>query len=157
MIPEGLYNNLTSELNLRDTVKAYLREVNFPYSIVDYAAAVIDSVTFEGEFKFMYAANGSYYIVITHRNSIESWSEYGFNISQLSYNFTAFQSAAYGNNMIKVDSIPNKFAIYSGDINQDGAIDGTDLSLIDNAAFEFVSGYVVQDCNGDGVVDGSDA
>ena len=59
--------------------------------------------------------------------------------------------------MIQVDSILNNYAIYSGDINQDGSIDGSDLSLIDNAAFEFVSGYVNQDCNGDEIVDGSDA
>jgi hypothetical protein len=162
VIPQGLFNSITSELNRRDTVKAYLREVNSPYNIVDSATAVIDSLTFEGQFRFPTAPNGIYYIVVTHRNSIETWSGSGFNtfptdIAALSYNFTANQSRAYGNNMIKVDPILNSYAIYTGDVNQDGSIDGSDLSIIDNAAFNFVTGYVVQDCNGDDVVDGSDA
>ena len=45
----------------------------------------------------------------------------------------------------------------SGDVTQDGVVDGTDAALIDNDAFNFVTGYVVGDVNGDEIVDGSDA
>jgi hypothetical protein len=46
---------------------------------------------------------------------------------------------------------------FSGDVNQDEVVDGTDLSLIDNDGFNFVSGYVATDCNGDNFTDASDA
>ncbi|MEO6694794.1 MAG: dockerin type I domain-containing protein, partial [Ignavibacteria bacterium] len=162
LIIEGLYNEFRQDMNLSDTVNAYLREVSSPYNIVDSASAVIDSSTFEGEFHFLSAPDTSYYIVIIHRNSIETWSEYGFSTitnpsTILNYNFTGLQSSAYGNNLIKVDSVTNKFAIYSGDIDRDGLIDGSDLSTLDNAILEFQSGYSTEDCNGDGIVDGSDA
>lgn len=50
-----------------------------------------------------------------------------------------------------------RYAIYSGDVNQDGIIDGSDASIVDNAAFNYLTGYVVSDTNGDGIVDGSDS
>jgi len=43
-----------------------------------------------------------------------------------------------------------------GDVNQDGIIDGNDLSLIDNDASNFVTGYVATDLNGDLFVDAAD-
>jgi hypothetical protein len=46
--------------------------------------------------------------------------------------------------------------MYSGDIDQDGFIDGYDLLQIDNAANIFTSGYVVTDITGDNFVDGTD-
>jgi len=45
----------------------------------------------------------------------------------------------------QVDSSPTSFAIYSGDVNQGGVVDGTDAALIDNYAFNFVTGYLVTD------------
>lgn len=57
--------------------------------------------------------------------------------------------------MIGVDTA-YKVCIFSGDVNQDGIIDAGDLSLVDNDAFNSVSGYVVADLNGDGFVDASD-
>lgn len=61
---------------------------------------------------------------------------------------------AFGNNIVIVNG---KACLYSGDVNQDGTIDATDLSMIDNDAFNFATGYVLTDLNGDGIVDGSDA
>jgi len=48
------------------------------------------------------------------------------------------------------------FAFYSGDVNQDGTIDGPDLSavFIDNNLFLY--DYLVTDCTGDGTADGPD-
>ena len=48
------------------------------------------------------------------------------------------------------------FAFFSGDVNQDGTIDASDLALIDNDASNFVGGYVVTDLTGDNFVDGTD-
>jgi hypothetical protein len=49
-----------------------------------------------------------------------------------------------------------KWTIYAGDVTQDGAVDATDVSMIDNDAANFVSGYVPTDITGDSFVDGTD-
>jgi hypothetical protein len=58
--------------------------------------------------------------------------------------------------MIQVDASPVRFAIFGGDVNQDGTVDATDVSTIDNDASNFISGYVVTDLTGDDFVDGTD-
>jgi hypothetical protein len=66
---------------------------------------------------------------------------------------------AYGDNMAKVDSIlvgnsyQYIYAIYTGDINQDGFIDVFDFPEYDNDNLNLVEGYAVTDLNGDGFVD----
>ena len=69
------------------------------------------------------------------------------------YDFTTSYSQAYGSNQILKGS---KYCIYSGDVNQDGAIDLTDMSVIDNDAAVYTPGYNVTDLNGDNIVDLSD-
>jgi len=155
VIPQGFYN--LSTLNMRDTVTAYLINSTVPFAIVDSSKAVIDSVTFTGAFSFNNSSTGTYYLVVKHRNSLETWSNSAqvFTAGGVSgYDFTTAASQAYGNNLIFKGT---KYCIYSGDVNQDGTIDGSDLSLIDNASNNFLSGYVREDCNGDMFVDGSDA
>jgi len=58
---------------------------------------------------------------------------------------------AYADNQVEVE--PGIFAIFSGDLNQDGYIDPFDYTVleVDNLAFAY--GYVVSDLNGDGYVD----
>lgn len=51
----------------------------------------------------------------------------------------------------------NGFAIYNGDINQDGSIDGSDFVILDFSIQNGDGGYIVTDLNGDGAVDGGDA
>ncbi|MDQ3020860.1 MAG: hypothetical protein M3R36_09860 [Bacteroidota bacterium] len=50
-----------------------------------------------------------------------------------------------------------KWNIYSGDVNQDGVIDVSDLGLIDNDGLNIVTGFVATDLNGDNLVDVEDA
>ncbi|MBK8382802.1 MAG: hypothetical protein IPL16_13130 [Ignavibacteria bacterium] len=52
--------------------------------------------------------------------------------------------------------VGSKFCIYSGDINQDGVIDASDLSVADNDASTGESGYVITDVTGDDFVDAQD-
>ncbi len=94
-----------------------------------------------------------------HRNALETWSAdpVTFTANVASIAFSVDDIYAYGNNEIQVDSKPyNVFAFYSGDVNQDGTIDATDVSAIDNDAQNFVGGYVVTDLTGDDFVDGTD-
>lgn len=58
---------------------------------------------------------------------------------------------AYGDNQKQVE--PGVWAIYSGDVNQDGIIDFIDQITMDNDVFNYAFGYVVSDLNGDAVVD----
>ena len=141
-----------------DTITVYLRNTFAPYMIVDSAKGYLNSLG-EGTFIFISASNATnYYIIVKHRNSLETWSALGqsFVTSQLIYNFSTSQAQAYGNNLIQVDSSPIRFAIFSGDVNQDGIIEGADLVEVDNDAFNLVTGNVNTDVTGDNFVDGSD-
>jgi hypothetical protein len=46
-----------------------------------------------------------------------------------------------------------KYVFYSGDINQDGGIDISDLQIEENDATNFLFGYNISDCTGDGASD----
>ena len=57
---------------------------------------------------------------------------------------------AFGNNLKMINS---KAYFYSGDVNQDGTIDCSDLSFTDNFAFTSTTGYLTSDLNNDGITD----
>ena len=155
LTPEGFLNGST--LNLRDTIKTYLRNVTSPYAIADSSYGIIDSLNLTASLVFKYAPSGTYYYQILHRNAIETWSKSGGESFtqgiKSNYDFTTMQSQGYGNNLIYKSPY---WCLYSGDVNQDGSIDGSDLSIIDNDATNFETGYRVTDINGDGIVDGTD-
>lgn len=157
VIPEGLLNQNTNTLNLRDTIKAYLKKLLAPHEIVDSAVAVVDSITFIADFHFTNAASGNYYLVIKHRNSIETWSNSsGVNFIEgtpLTYDFTSDSTQAYGGNLTRKGLY---WCIFSGDINQDGAIDGADILILLNDINKGISGYVSSDITGDSVIDQND-
>ena len=157
MFIEGSYNNGSNSM-IADTLRVVLRNSTSPYAIVDSAKSVLSS-SGNAAFNYYNAVNGvQYYLVLSHRNSIETWSKTAqqFTASALSYNFSTANTQAFGDNLIQVDTSPIRFAIYGGDVNQDGTVDATDVSTIDNDASNFVSGYVVTDLTGDEFVDGTD-
>lgn len=157
VIPEGLFSIATGRMNISDTVTVELRSSKAPYQLLAVAKAEIDSTIFTGSFRFPYSASGSYYVAVKHRNSIETWSSLPLSLSHGNigaYDFTVLQSNAFGSNTILKGT---RFCIYTGDVNQDGTVDGFDLSIIDNDAFSFLSGYIASDLNGDGFTDASDA
>lgn len=155
--PEGFYNQGTNSLSIRDTFKVYLRNTNSPYSIVDSAKSTIDSVSLTGNFGFKNTPTGNYYIMILHRNSIETWSKAGgaaFTFGgTINYDFTAAASQAYGNNLAQIGS---KYFLFSGDVNLDGTIDVNDIVDIYNAVLSLQTGYLTTDLNGDYFCDVSD-
>ena len=157
LLLEGFYNIGTGRMNMRDTVRAYLRNTTTPYAVVDSAKSVIDSVTFNGSFLFANAPTGSYYIQTKHRNALETWSKTGGESytlgSALNYDFTTDSSKAYGKNMKKAGT---KWVLFEGDVNQDGFVDLSDEILINNDANIFLTGYVNTDVNGDRLVDLTD-
>ncbi len=97
-----------------------------------------------------------FFIQIKHRNSIETWSAAGnimFVNGQCYYDFSNSQFSAFGGNQIQEGS---RYCLYSGDVNQDGTVDGTDIGMIDNDAYNFATGYLVTDLTGDETSDASD-
>jgi hypothetical protein len=99
---------------------------------------------------------GSYYLVIKHRNSVETWSSTPVSFSgsgPVTYNFSSSAAQSFGDNLKQMGSV---WMIYGGDISQDGTVDGSDLALIDNASTNLLQGYLSQDANGDGTADGTD-
>jgi len=147
---EGLWNGSSQ---ITDTVSIYLASSTSPYAYVDTAKMVLSS-TGTAAPRFLRAAGGSYYIVVTHRNHLETWSKLPQTFTPgvpLNYDFTTAATQAFGDNMKQVGSV---WVLYVGDENQDGSIDAAD-------AFDFINqygniGYLSCDFNGDLSVDAAD-
>ncbi|MCB0727182.1 MAG: FG-GAP repeat protein [Ignavibacteriae bacterium] len=157
MLIEGFYN-AGSDLMVGDTVRVYLRNNSSPYDIVDSATAFVDPSGL-GIYTFSNAVNGvNYFIHLKHRNSIETWSKTTqmFTADNLNYNFTSAITQAYGDNQKLIDNSPVKYGTYSGDENQNGIADLTDVVNVSNAANSFTNGYVSTDMNGNNITDLSD-
>ena len=129
----------------------------FPYTLVEEQKGVLQtdgsvSVTFSAAV----ISGSTYYIKVNHQNSIETWSGAPVIFSSLvNYTFSSAAAQAFGSNLaLTPDNL--YYAIYNGDINQDGAIDGSDFLLLDPEIQAGSGGYVIFDLNGDGAVDGSD-
>ncbi|MBK9331160.1 MAG: SBBP repeat-containing protein [Ignavibacteria bacterium] len=114
-IIEGFYNSSLNKM-ISDTVRVYLRSSVSPYSVIDSSFTKCDTTGY-GRYYFTGISNGvNYYIVLKHRNSIETWSAsaHSFTTGILNYDFTPSVSQAFGNNMIQTDTSPVRFAVYSG-------------------------------------------
>ena len=121
---------------------------------------MISKSNFTGAFTFANAPGGNYYIQASHRNSVETWSSVPVQFERggtIEYSFVNAQSSAFGSNQTLIDSSPQRYALFGGDVDQDGAVDANDASIVDNDAFNVNSGYIPSDVTGDGFVDGSDA
>ncbi|MEO8209490.1 MAG: S8 family serine peptidase [bacterium] len=155
---QGFYDSLTN-ITKRDTVSVYLLDTLTPYNVIDSSRSFIDSAG-KGSFDFLNASNGANYLLrITHRNSIRTWSSFpgqSFESNRMNFDMTSDTIQAFGYNLVLVDRDPIRYAMYNGDVNLDGIVDGTDMLLVDNDAVLSIKGYVPTDVNGDGFIDGSD-
>jgi len=166
---EGLLNPLTG-LNskvrdgggavfpgaISDTLSLVFRDEASPYApaFVHKGVQLLEN----GSCKTAYTGFpvGNYFIDIVHRNSINTWSSVPVTLSEspYTYDFTAEASRAWGNNLKPLGV--GVYGLYSGDVNQDGAINTSDVDLISNSAATFASDYQPEDVNGDGAVDALD-
>jgi hypothetical protein len=152
---EGLFNGISM---VSDTVTIELHNAISPYTLIESKKGVLNSEG-GGSFSYTIAVDGiPYYLVIKHRNAVETWSStpQTFVSSSLSYDFTTASSQAYGGNL-KLKGV--KYCLYSGDVNQDGGIDLTDLIATGNDNMNGTQGYYSNfqtDINEDGGVDLTD-
>lgn len=167
---EGLFNTGTGLMNeaqgssgaqfgtgIADQVTIELRETTAPYAVAyTFADASLNTDGTVAINTVPGAVAGDYYVVVNHRNSIQTWSAAPVSFAgsgPIAYDFTTSASQAYGNNMRLMGT---NYVIYGGDASQDGIVDGTDMALIDNASTSILQGYNSEDVNGDGIVDGTD-
>ena len=141
-----------------DTADIIMVELHnpFDYGIVEHSVSNVNlSISGVAVVQIPSVFGESYYITVRHRNSVETTSAYPVDFSgqTLNYSFDS-PSKAFGQNMgVMLDGTA---VIYVGDVNQDGLVDGTDMSDIGNENELFSTGYLEEDINGDGLVDGSD-
>jgi trimeric autotransporter adhesin len=103
---------------------------------------------------------GSFYVAVKGTNMVQTWSANPITVPTVTpYDFSTGLGQAYTlafDPMVEMPVGSGVYGFYSGDINQDGVVDGSDSTFlsddIDNSAF----GALPTDLNGDGSVDGSD-
>lgn len=141
---------------LCDTVSVLLKQTSSPYSTLFTLKSTVDK-NGNGTFITPSGVRGqSYYIVVLHRGSLETWSAAPvlLNDSLVNYDFTNVISKAFANSLKSVGN--GNFAVYSGDINQDGIINQVDVSAIESKFPLFSVGYLNEDLNGDGIIESVD-
>jgi len=142
--------------NIADTIVVELHSSVTPFNTIYTSKSVINTEG-NGNFQFPISIIGySYYVVVKHRNSIETWSAnpVQFNSNYTSYDFTNNATKALGNNLVNDGN--GRFMIYTGDINQDGSVDFNDYPSLDISSNNGDLGYFVTDLNGDASVDFND-
>ena len=141
--------------NIADSVTVELHDAST--NTTKFSTPALIETNGTSNINFPASANGNnYYIALSHRNSIKTWSATPilFSSSGTTYDFSISQSQAYGGNL--VDDGNGVYMIYSGDINQDGSIDFNDYPDLDIASSLGVLGYDPNDLNGDASVDFND-
>jgi hypothetical protein len=122
-----------------------------PYT-PDYVTNAVLNTNGTASAVFANAVSGNYYIVLKHRNAIETWSASLMAFpATTGYNFSTAASQAYGANQKEVAT--GIWALYSGDVAIDENIDLLDLGLVETDINAFSFGYLPTDINGDGNVD----
>ncbi|HMS33369.1 MAG TPA: hypothetical protein PKC91_04710 [Ignavibacteria bacterium] len=154
---QGRYNE-TTNLMTGDTIDVELRNNFSPYELVDRSRGYLND-SGNCSLNFYNASDGTdYFIVLKHRNSVETWSKspgQSFKNGYLDFDFLSY-SQAFGENLKLIDSNPNSYGILTGDINQDGTVDVTDITLVYNSSKNFLPGYILEDLNGDNIADITD-
>jgi choice-of-anchor B domain-containing protein len=158
LMSQGMFVNSNPYWSLNDTIRFYLYRSDFPNIVVDSSKCVISDQPYIYDMIFNNAASGSYYLVVKHRNSLETWSDSPINYVRGSAFFKNFISpgASYGDNMVLLTPEENWRGLYSGDVNQDNVIDLKDILQVYNSASVFENGYVISDLTGDLLVDLND-
>jgi hypothetical protein len=158
MIP-NLYNlEISTDDTETDSVQVNLwSAANLSSATPDYSVTAV--LHTDGSLTAVFPGatlNNSYYVALKHRNSIEVWSAEPVTIaSTSSYDFSTSMSSAYNNGFNDpLKSVSGgKYALYAGDVDQDGTIDLFDTQITENGAANLLFGYDASDCNGDGSTD----
>jgi hypothetical protein len=151
MSPVLFNQGVTANTGITDSIQVELRSNIMPYSVIAQTKTVLQT---DGSATCYFPiVSGSYYVVIHHRNGLETWSANPVNFGPgiVNYDFSIAASQAFGSNQVQLS--PGLWAIYSGDLNKDENIDLYDMVILDNDIVTFQYGYIATDLNGDGSAD----
>ncbi len=150
MAPVLMNQGIGSSAILVDSVLVELKETAGYTTVADMTAALLTDGTVMCDFG---SVSGTYYIAVTHRNGLQTWSATPVLISagNTNYDFSTDDLMAFGSNMREVDN--GIWAFYTGDLNQDENIDLLDIGILELDISNFEFGYFKTDMNGDGNVD----
>ncbi len=154
VIPEGFYNPETNFM-IPDTVTLSLWTVDTDYHLHGSAKVLLDTLG-HGTAAIPGAVSGSYYLVVNHRNHLETWSASVINFTKgmlTAFDFTLSADSAYGANQSLKGT---HWCLFGGDIDYNLFIDNDDLLMIDNDAYNYVTGYTITDVDGNNYVDAHD-
>ncbi|MBL7885727.1 MAG: fibronectin type III domain-containing protein [Flavobacterium sp.] len=145
----------SSNPNDVDTINVELRDASTPTTLIATAPAILQT-NGTAVCNYPTAPSGSFYVVVNHRNSVQTWSATPITIgpTAATYDFSDAATKAFGNNLVQLES--GAWGCYTGDMNQDGNVDNSDYSNWEVDANEFAFGNFATDLNGDGNVDNSD-
>ncbi len=156
MTPYLYEQEMSGDTTSVDTIQVCLwKPANLHHPNPDYEQKVVINRDGYGYASFASALQGqSLFISIRHRNSLEIWSSTPKLMDSINTHDFCSPGATFQNGTLPQRLMNNgEYAMYTGDVNQDGAVDLFDLQLIENGASSFLYGYFSQDCTGDGVVD----
>jgi hypothetical protein len=144
-------------------VTVELHNAAAPYGLVEQKKIVLNS-SGEGAGLFNSSTEtGSHYVVVKHRNAIETWSAnpQSFTNGLLSYDFTTASNKAYSDGVsthLPMKQIGSKWCFYSGEVTNNYFIEYNDLIQVYNFYLLMLEypGYYVEDVTGNGFVEYND-
>ncbi|MCO5256200.1 MAG: fibronectin type III domain-containing protein [Lentimicrobium sp.] len=147
---ENIFNKFSG--TTVDTLSVYLAEADAPWAYLFAAHEV--NINTDGSMVISVPAafSGSYYIVIDHHSSVETWSAVpvDFSGTTIDYDFTTAAEQAYGSNQKSMGTV---WALYSGDVNDDEYIEFLDVVPIYNLSTTGFFGYSLFDIDGSGYIE----
>jgi len=134
-----------------DTVTVLVRGALNPHNVIDSAKVLLNTNGYALVNFFNISSGIYYYLVVKHRNSIETWSKSVIQFTSgdpVVYDFTTSKTKAYGDNQILKSG---EYCIYGGDVDQSGSVNLTDVLQIYNNSMGFSYGYDVTDVTGNNI------
>ncbi len=158
---QGLYNTTTHKMNrylnpadtLTDSITFEM--VNTLDTLTEVSInTFISENGYISSFIPLFTTGGEYYIVLKHRNHLETWSRPFVYGTDTVFDFTDTINEAYANNMKLLEA--NTYGIFCGDVNKDNFINALDVTTSGVDAASFQTGVLRSDVNFDKYVESID-
>ncbi|MEI8204024.1 MAG: CARDB domain-containing protein, partial [Bacteroidota bacterium] len=178
---EGLFDNATNTMfaaqdvdlfngnpfakygdTIADQIRVDLYQESAPYSPIGVSISGINlSVHGLASFQISPVLNGNYFIKVTTRNHLTTWSAIAvpFNSANIEYFFSIDMNQAYqevGGHDPQAMMVPGLYAFYVGDLDNSLNVDFDDFNIFEPYMTEGVYGFTIADFNGDGLTDFDD-
>lgn len=143
-----------SGLSLCDSIKVTFVDSSSLSDI--YTTFTILDTTGNAQITLPPSINGNnVYIAVKHRGHITTWSAKSYLINgTIQLDLTVDPNNTFGSNVLDLKN--GYFAIYGGDVNNDGVVSNDDMVSMDNDNSTFNSGYLNTDMNGDSIITNDD-